>query len=136
MGTRGQFYLYIKVAGKKLLVYTTYSHYDGYFWLDEINAYLKELFKAQGTWSVPELVQKLKSKFGDTEDFACDAEAIEHMMLVTPDLTDSLDLTKFPFEERETCEYGSQVTGVCGDCYIINSYDEIPDTTTSEYHSL
>lgn len=136
MGTRGQFYLYIRTAdGKKLLVYSAYSQYDGYDWIAELQAFLKRFLKGhQPRVALKDITTVLQEQYGDeyveegeVPHFGDDVEALGHLVLDLEVGTVAPDSSKYPYMEEFECTYGSHLMGTAGDCHYICNTAHIPD---------
>lgn len=125
MGTRGSFYLYLMINGKKILLYSYYSHWDGYLNVGKVVDFYKTLMGNNLT--VEQVVCSLSARFGhaDMNYFAGDAECIAHAEL-TCDLSSNLSLSDlgdlnsgFEYVKPGKASYGRMYTGQIGGCYVI-----------------
>jgi len=128
MGTRGQFYLYITISGKRFLVYTCYTQYDAYEWIDGVYELLGELL-ASDPVAVFALVEQMTAKFGSEMGyFACDTELTVHEELeleTTPEEAVFDIFRRIQADGMEYCKPFSTFHGVtAGDCYYPTTDDQ------------
>lgn len=122
MGTRGNFYIYLIVGGKKILVYTYYTHYDAFERIPDVIAFYKSLMATSGYTVADVICQMTKSYNNDLDGPSTDAECVYHANLEC-DLSlsdlDDLDPSQFEYVTPLFSSYGRQVTAAVGDCYQI-----------------
>lgn len=119
MGTRGSFYLYLVVNGKRILVYTYYSHWDGWLNVGKVVDFYEKLMGSAVT--VEQVVSALSAEFGhiDMDYLAGDAECIYHADLTCEGTNLDLSPPYFEYVRPGTASYGRHSTGQIGDLYII-----------------
>lgn len=124
MGTRGQFFLYVVIKGKRVLVYASYSQYDGYEWVSEVYELLRKLLAAREGWTVSELVTEMSETYKREIYFAGDVEASD---TVTLELEQTLDMLPedMEYQKEYYTSYGCSITGYGGACYY---HEVIPET--------
>jgi hypothetical protein len=124
MGTRGQFFLYVVIKGKRVLVYASYSQYDGYEWLLEGYALLQKLLAAREGWTVSELGTEMSVTYKREIYFAGDTEACCSVSFELEQTLDTLPEDMESIPEYFT-SYGYSITGYGGGCYY---HEVIPET--------
>jgi hypothetical protein len=120
MGTRGIFYLYVTIKGKRILIYAFYTQYDGYDVISDLVEYFMALtFPA----TIRQVLEYLDIKYPNaTGYFPGDAEAVYHYTL-SP-VSDVSEINNLKYVEPFHSSYGSRITGNAGDCYIYETHED------------
>jgi hypothetical protein len=125
MGTRAQFYLYVIIAEKRILVYSAYSSYDGYQWVDSIENFIRTYFKARGgSIALASIISELEIKFGLASGFACDTDVNFDVDLIPITPCEDLDTVLLPDIVMKQYEGHYNFSELCHDAPFKYSTDE------------
>jgi len=124
MGTRAQFFIYVSIKGILFLVYSSYSQWDGYIWINDVREHLNTLLTSRKGWTVSELVTEMSQKYKHEIYFGYDTEASDSVTLNLEKELDTLPEGMDCQKEYYT-SYGYSITRYMKGCYY---HKVLPET--------
>lgn len=113
MGTRAQFYIFILVAGKRVLLYSGYGHWDGFEWISDFLTYMRSL---PDNLTVEALLTHLRQRYSLEGSVSPDIEAYAEIEYIPAEPID-LDLEQLEYFPGKQASYGGRPTHYIPDFY-------------------